>query len=53
MTRQTRQVTSWTGRITEANLHLADLILNDSPVSEAAYDEFIPLDAPPPLPLQQ
>jgi hypothetical protein len=47
MTRLPRHITSWAGRITEANRHFADLIFADSPVDENVIDEFIPMDPTP------
>ena len=47
MTRLPHQITSWAGRITEANRHFADLIFADSPVSVTVVDEHIPMDPAP------
>ena len=42
LSRQSREPTSWLGKLSEANLHLADLILTATPIEEVAQDEFIP-----------
>jgi hypothetical protein len=47
MTRLPTQITSWAGRITEANRRFADLIFADSPTTVPVVDEYIPLDPAP------
>lgn len=47
MTRQPRHITSWAGRLAEANRYFADLTLADTPVSAAVADDHIPLDPSP------
>jgi hypothetical protein len=47
MTRLPTQITSWAGRITEANRLFADLIFADSPITVPVVDEYIPLDPAP------
>jgi hypothetical protein len=47
MTRLPKQITSWAGRITEANRLFADLIFADSPTTVPVVDEYIPLDPAP------
>ena len=49
LSRTPRQTTSWAGRLTDANLHLADLILIDTPIpqDDREQTESIPLDELP------